>query len=174
MSNNKNNLLPSVNSVDTGQLDETIAELTQKIVQETSVPDTQDLVELFNWNLSKKNAIRMLKLSGLYDKITDQMLERFERRSGEFSNADLLSYLQTVESSIDKAQKNLANVSTPAITVQNNTQVNVNVVETLDQDSRERIADALKALLGGEDNSDAVFELPDADVQINNSGEENK
>lgn len=135
--------------VNIAPLNHSIDELAHQIVEEQDVSTTKDLVELFNWNLSKKNAIRLLKLNGLYDKITDQMIERFNRRAGEFSNADLLNYLQTIENSMEKTQKGLSNAEEQKqIQIQNNTQVNVNVVDTFDSESKDRIAEAIKAILG--------------------------
>lgn len=46
------------------------------------------------------------------------MIERFDKRPGEFSNSDLLSYLQVTQAAIDKATKSLNLVEeTPLIQV---------------------------------------------------------
>lgn len=146
----KDNLptVPTVTSIDVKPLDNDINDIAQKLIDEKDVDTSKDLIQLFNWNLSKKNALRILKLSGLYDNITDQMIERFQKRSGEFSNSDLLSYLQTVESSMEKSQKNLTQIDTqPVVSVQNNTQVNFNVLDGFDSESKDRIANAIKSIL---------------------------
>ena len=154
------NNLPATPEVDSTALDNDINSVAQQLIAEQDTEVSKDLVHLFNWHLSKKNAIRLLKLSGLYDSITDQMIERFQKRSGEFSNSDLLSYLQTVENSMEKSQKNLAQVDTqPAIVQQNNTQINFNVLDGFDDDSKERIANAIKAILNNA-SSDDVNQSP--------------
>ena len=85
------------------------------------------------------------------------MIERFQKRSGEFSNSDLLSYLQTVENSIEKSQKSLSQVDEqPTIVQTNNTQVNFNVLDGFNDDSRDRIANAIKSILNSAATTDTV------------------
>ena len=89
-----------------------------------------------------------MKFNGLLDTISDEMLERFEQKAGEFSNMDLLNYMQTIQSAIDRAQKSLDLVSeTPAIQLNTQNNVNINVTDTLDRESKERVADAIRAIL---------------------------
>lgn len=143
-----NDIQKYVGDIDSTPIDDNIKELAQKIMDEKDASATNDLISLFNHNITKKNAIRILKLNGLYDKITDQMIERVSKRSGEFSNSDLLSYLQAVENSIEKSQKSLSSPdNAPVIQVNNNTQVNLSVVDSFDNASRSRISDAIKAIL---------------------------
>ena len=64
-----------------------------------------------------------------------------------FSNDDLIKYMQVTEAAIDKANKNLHLVDeTPPIQLQQNN-VNVNIIDTFDRESKERVADAIKAIL---------------------------
>lgn len=154
-----NNLPTEVNanSINTSELNKDISELAQQLIDEKDVDASKNIVQLFNFNLSKRNALRILKLNGLYDSITDQMIERFQKRSGEFSNSDLLSYLQTVENSIEKSQKSLSQVDEqPTIVQTNNTQVNFNVLDGFNDDSRDRIANAIKSILNSAATTDTV------------------
>ena len=128
-------------------LDNSTKELANNIIQETSFEKTQDLIKLFNLNQAKKNALRVLKLNNLLDKVQDSMIDRFEKRPGEFSNTDLINYMTTVQSAIDRANKSLNLIDEmPAITLN---QVNVNVSEDaiLNRESREKITNAINALM---------------------------
>ena len=73
-------------------------------------------------------------------------IERFEKRPGEFSNTDLINYMNTVQNAIDRANKSLNLIDeAPAITLN---QVNVNVEDpVLNRESREKITNAINALL---------------------------
>lgn len=155
----------NANSINESELNKDISNLAQQLIDEKDIDASKNIVQLFNFNLSKRNALRILKLNGLYDNITDQMIERFQKRSGEFSNSDLLSYLQTVENSIEKSQKSLSQVDEqPTIMQTNNTQVNFNVLDGFNDDSRDRIANAIKSILNSAattDNVEATYtEIP--------------
>lgn len=128
-------------------LDDKSDELAQKIIDEDDLEQTKKLVDLFNLNQAKKNVLRVLKLNSLLDKVSDQMIERFEKTPDNFSNNDLLNYMQVTQSAIDRANKALNLVDeTPAINITNNV-VNVNDTNKLDKDSRDRITNAVKAIL---------------------------
>ena len=135
--------------ITTDELDSSTNDLAQRIILEEDVDKTKEMVKLFNLNQSKKNVIRVLKLTSLLDKISDQMMRRFDDRPGEFSNSDLISYMQTIQAAIDKANKTLDLVQeTPAIQINNNTQINVvDGSPSLDRDSRQRVLDAVNAIV---------------------------
>lgn len=149
----KNNLIVSQ------PLDKQTSEIAEKILNETDIDKVRDLTHLFNLNMSKKNALRVITMNGLLDKITNQMVSRFERFPDNFSNADLLNYLQVTQTSIEKASKSLNLIDeSPTIQYNQNNQVNVNIIDNFDRESKERIAEAIKAIL-----SKASAE-PDEDV----------
>lgn len=147
-------------SIRTQELDDSTNKLAQDIIDERDIDKTKQLVDLFNLNLTKKNSVRILKLNSLLDSISDQVIERFEKRPGEFSNSDLLDYLQAVQSSIDKASKNLELVKdTPQIQINQNSQVNIQVNETLSRDEREHVTDAIKAILDRINKNKEIIEV---------------
>ena len=129
-------------------IDTQINTLVDNILEEPDPNKTKDLVELFNWNMSKKNVVRLQKLNKLYDSITDQMVERVDKRADQFSNGDLIDYVKTIQGAIDINTKNLAQVQEPPLIVQqNNTQINVNVVDQFDRAAKDRILAAVQATL---------------------------
>ena len=134
--------------IDTTTLDNQTTDIAQNIINETDINKVKDLTHLFNLNQSKKNVLRVMKLNGLLDTVSDKIIERFEKYPDNFSSADLLNYLQVTQNAIDKANKTLNLVDeTPAIQVQQNNQVNVNIVDSYDKESRDRIMNFIKNVL---------------------------
>lgn len=143
MDEQKTNIDDLVNII---PLNKDISDVTQKIIEENDVDRLKNLTSLFNVNQAKKNALRVIKLNSLLDKVSDEMIARFEKHPGEFSNADLLNYLQVTQSAIDRANKSLGLID-EASPIQFN-QVNVNVkTDELDRESKEKVADAIKAIM---------------------------
>lgn len=131
-----------------------IQSLVDSIQSETDIGKTQDLIALFNWNLSKKNVARLLKLNNLYDNITDQMEARVLKRPDQFSNDDLLNYLKTLQNAIDGSNKQLQSIEEPPPTIiQNNTQINVTVGDEFSRESRDRILRAIQATMAAADSA---------------------
>lgn len=135
--------------VDVSPLENETQELANQILAEKDLDKTKDLIALFNWNMSKKNAARILKLNNLYDSVTDQMVTRFATKADQFSNSDLLDYMKTVQGAIDTTTKNLSQIEDPPVIIQSqhNTQINVNVNEAFDSEARARILSAVEAVL---------------------------
>lgn len=150
-------MIDETKNLDLSPLDDNINSLAQQVIDEGDVDKTKDLVALFNWNLSKKNVARLLKLNNLFDAVSDQMVERFEKKPDQFSNSDLLDYMKAVQGAIDSSSKYLSETEEPPAIV-NNTQINVNVVDTIDKDSKERITSAVQAIL-------KKFTQPDVEVE---------
>ena len=164
--------------LDIDTLDTQVTDITNKVIQESDISNTQDLIALFNWNISKKNVARVFKLNKLLDHVTDQMLFRFEQRSDQFSNDDLLNYMKVVSSTIETSNKSIENTQPPPEIVNNNTQITVNVMNQFDRDSRERILAAVQATLKDlnkqEPQDTAPIELDDKEFsEVHNSDESN-
>jgi len=141
-------LVKGVPPLDLIPLDEKTALIAQQILDEQDIDKVKDLTALFNLNAQKRNVMRVIKMNGLLDKVTDQVIERFEKYPANFSNDDLIKYMQVTENAIDRANKNLNLVEeTPAIQLMQNNQVNINIDNGLDRDSREKVLDAVKAIL---------------------------
>lgn len=127
-------------------LDSNSNALAENILKESDLDEIKRLTQLFNLNQAKKNVLRVLKLNSLLDKVSDQMLERFEKRPGEFSNSDLINYMTVTQNAIDRANKSLNLVNeTPAIQV--NVSVDNDSVKSIDRESKERIMAAVNAIL---------------------------
>lgn len=134
--------------VASAELDEQLTDIANKVIVENDVTKAKELVDLFNWNMSKKNVARVLKLNELFDDVTDQMALRIRNRPDQYSHSDLIDYMKAIQGAIDTSNKNLATIETPPTIVhQNNTQINVNVIDNFDRDSRERVLAAIQKTL---------------------------
>lgn len=151
--------------IDMIPLDTATTKLAQDIVDEQDVDKVKDLVHLFNLNQAKKNVLRVFKYNALLDTLSDEALKRAQLRSDQFSNGDLVAWMQVAQSAIDRANKSLNLVDdTPAIQI--NQVNNINVQEPLDRESRDRIKDAVKAMLANAKNLNVIQEADLADPEI--------
>ena len=62
-----------------------LSDLEQKLIAEQDTQELQQIVDLFNLNIRKKDILRARKLSNLQDKISDQMQARVEEHADEFT-----------------------------------------------------------------------------------------
>jgi hypothetical protein len=146
--------------LDLKPLDTRTQQIAQEILNEDDIDKVKDLTNLFNLNAQKRNVMRVIKMNDLLDKVTDQVITRFEKRPDNFSNDDLIKYMQVTENAIDRASKHLNLVEeTPPIQLMQNNQVNINIDSGLDRESRERVMDAVRAILAsGTTNLDELDE----------------
>ena len=147
-------------SLSTTSLDTKTETIAQKILDTDDVDEVKELTSLFNLNAQKRNVMRVIKMNKLLDNVTDKVIERFEKTPNNFSNEDLIKYMQVTESAIEKANKNLNLVEeTPAIQFQQNNQVNINLDRGLTRDSRAKVTEAVEAILKKLQNNDNVIEV---------------
>ena len=145
-------------------LDEQEEKIVTDIIKAPNQKELQEQFDLFNINQSKKNALRIIKLNSLLDKVEDQAIERFEKRPDQVSNKELLEYMQVVAGQIDRSQKYIETIKDkPMIKVTDRSQqVNINIGTELNRDSKERVMDAIQGLLK-QLNSDQDNNVIDAD-----------
>ena len=143
-------------------LDDQEQKIIQDIIKAPTQKDLQAQFDLFNINQSKKNALRIIKLNSLLDKVEDQAIERFEKRPDQVPNKELLDYMQVVAAQIDRSQKFIETLKDkPTIKVANQkTEVNIHLE---DKESKERVMDAMNALLKQLRNPDTTNDVIDAD-----------
>lgn len=72
-----------------------------------------------------------------------------------FSNSDLLDYLNAIQKSIELSNQAVTNIKeNPVPQIQQNVQVNI--VDSLSRESRERISEAVKILLNQVNNGEKI------------------
>lgn len=123
-------------------------ELTEKILNETDLEQLDKIKSVFDLNIKKKEILRVNKLNELQDLTIDEMSNRLQNKSGEFSNQDLLGYFKTIQETINKSDTSLDTVNTAAIKViQNQLNINVNTEPELNRESKEKVLNAIRSIL---------------------------
>lgn len=144
-------------------------ELAKNLIEEDNLDVIKNIAKKFSVNQAKKNILRIIKLNSLLDKVSDQAVERFEKRPDEISNRDLISYMQVVQNAIDKSQKYVDDIDTLPI-IQLNKQeniVNINVGPELDRDSKERVIEVITTLLAytkQQEQEDNIIDIETEDI----------
>lgn len=108
----------------------------------------QAIEQQFNEIQRKKQLARISKLSDVQDMLTDQFYQRISQRPDEISNKEMLDGMKVVQDLMEKNQKQAETVEEIPQLIQIN-QTEVNVGNTLNRDSRERVKNAVLDLLNG-------------------------
>lgn len=146
-------------------------ELINAIMQESDIDRLKDLTHVFNAFQTKRQILRVNALNDVQDALVQQMARRLQEMPNNFNNADIASWMKTVQQALDSSHLSIKEIDdVPTIVNQNNTQVNINVEDTLNKESREKVMDALQAILGSIKNEDTNVVY--ADDNDNNALEE--
>lgn len=151
-----------------------------ELVQAESLDDIKDLTHLFNASQTKRNALRIQALNDVQDALVRQMASRLQSQPDNFNNADIATWMKTVQQVMDTSQKSVDQVDVLPTIVrqQNNTQVNVNIGDSLSRESRERVVEAVQKILQSVQNiePEPVYTeestSPDVETLENSSVEE--
>ena len=144
--------------------------IAKEILDEEDTEKVKDLTKKFNLMQAKRNTLRVLKLNELYDKVSDSMLQRFNERPGEFSNADLMGYMTTVQNAIEKLNKSLLLIDeAPVIQVN---QLNIGTDTLLNKESRDKIFDAVRRVLKNIEEKEDVEEVGNKEQVVEIMGDE--
>lgn len=122
--------------------------LSDRLIKTNDFDELNEIVELFNLDLQKKNLIRGVKLSEVQDKVVDQLSMRLTERADNFSNDDLIKYLKTIQETLNKTTVTTDDIKAP--TIQINQQVNVDNVNNFNAESRKRILSAVNSIMNGD------------------------
>lgn len=121
-------------------------ELVNQLMTTTNSSDIENIINLFNFNMKKKNILRVNVYNNLLDKVIDEVAERFDKHSDEFSNKELLEYLNSIQTFAYNKQ-DLTDVQAPSITLNTINMTNINSFDSIDIDSRKRIQDAIQNII---------------------------
>ena len=127
----------------------------QQLLTSNSKDEVDQIINLFNQNLKKKELLRLGKLSELQDLIVEQAEKRLTKYSDEFSNKDLIEFFKTFQTTLQNTDKSMDNVPQIQIT-QNQLNVSIEPPE-FDQDSRQRILNAVRMLLNQSETDEKGF-----------------
>ena len=154
-------------------LKENTDDVVSKLIESQDIEEIKRLTQLFNVNQMKKDAIRVIKLNDILDKLDDQVSERVEKYPDQFSNIDLLKYVDTIQQTINKSNQTITNINqTPLI--QLNQQNNIVQVseDALTRESREKIVNIVKQFLENSQKSSEIIDIKQDEVVYYNNEEE--
>lgn len=145
-----------------------LEELNERILTETNIEEFDKIKSIFDLNIKKKEILRLSKLNDLQDLTIEEMSKRLSKKSGEFSNQDLIGYFKTIQETINKSDTSLDNVDVASIKViQNQLNINVNKEEELDRESKTKVIEAIRSILNKSINN--IPEENIIDIEIENS-----
>lgn len=146
MNNEGTNLTPIT-------LETPMDELNDRILNETDIEQLDKIKNIFDLNIKKKEILRLSRLSDLQDLTVEEMSNRLQKRSGEFSNQDLIGYFKTIQDTINRSDTSLDNVDTASIKViQNQLNINVNDENQLSRESKAKVVEAIRSILNKTEN----------------------
>lgn len=145
--------------------------LVEEVLNAETTEDIKDVTQMFNLMQAKKNLLRAMQMNNVLDGVTKQMLERIDKRPGDFSNDDLVSYLNSVQNAIDKTNKTSAIDDLPMISLNQTNNVNVSLGDVFDRDARSRIEQAIKVLLAEDNNTIYIDKETSNDTSGNDESE---
>lgn len=135
------------------------AAIVKSIQESSNMDEMQKLIDLFNVAQTKKTLLRVNKLNDILEKIDVQIADRFDKRAGEFNNQDLLKYFETIQTSIEKAQKSTQNTELTPMIQLNAENVNIGPSISLSRESRDNILDFIKSVMESEDSPVTTDEI---------------
>lgn len=140
-------------------LETPIEELSDRILNETDIEQFDKMKNLFDLNMKKKEIIRLNKLNDLQDLTVEEMSNRLQKRSGEFSNQDLLGYFKTIQDSISRSDTSLDGIDVASIKViQNQLNINMNNEDGLSRESKNKVIEAIRSILDKSTSNEEVIE----------------
>ena len=134
------------------KLDMKSESIVNDIIETDNTEDIKTLTNMFNLNMAKKNMLRLLKLYGLLDDLSDVAVERLQKCPDEITNKELMDFLNIIQNLIDKSTKSVDIVNTTPM-IQINTQNNTLITGSgeplnLTKESRDKVLEAVAQIRG--------------------------
>ena len=134
-----------------------LAPIANEIVTSENSKDIKNLIDEFNKSQAKKSVVRVTKYNEFLDSLFDEIKNRFNNNSQEFTNDDLMTYLQSMQGLIDKSNKYLVNIPESSITI-NQININDNRAQAFDAESRRKIRNIVKYILSDKNKDEVIIE----------------
>ena len=90
------------------KVDDSTKNLIARIMEEENAVKLKDLTHLFKVHMAKKNIVRIIKYYDMIDLVNKQTFKRLEARPDEISNKDLISFMTTFLTTIEKTTETLS------------------------------------------------------------------
>ena len=144
-------------------------EILNKINSVATIEELQEVANMFNLNITKKEMARALQQDELLDLVLKQAGERLRKRPDEMSTKDLLDYMNAFQSNLERTQNEIDRVKEgPTIQVNNDNKKVIVNINNLSRDSGEAVLDVINDLI-----KDIGSGQPIDVVDVSSGGEEN-
>ena len=152
-----NNEAEKCTSLKNISLETPMDEINDLILHETDLEQFNRIKSLFDLNIKKKELLRLSKLNELQDLTVDEISRRLENKPGEFNNKDLIEYFKIIQDTINKSNTSLDDIDISSIKViQNQLNINVNDENQLSRESKNKVINAVKAILNKANNENFI------------------
>ena len=131
----------------TYSLENSANDIITDALNETSSEEMKKHIDRFNLELTKKNMLRMVMLNNVLDAAQEEVFTRLMNSSDDMSNKELLEVINTFQTSMEKTSKNMEKVDELPMIELRQQNVNINVDNTLDRDSKNKVINVIKELL---------------------------
>jgi hypothetical protein len=131
----------------TYSLESSANDIITDALNETSSEEMKKHIDRFNLELTKKNMLRMVMLNNVLDAAQEEVFTRLMNSSDDMSNKELLEVINTFQTSMEKTSKNMEKVDELPMIELRQQNVNINVDNTLDRDSKNKVINVIKELL---------------------------
>ena len=108
----------------------------------------EDYIALFNQSMRKKHMARLLKLSGLSDKVIDLALDRIN--SGDLEDKDVIGYMRAIQQMMDSSNSIVNKVPENLPIQVTNGQTNnitINAGDNLNREQRENVLNIVSKII---------------------------
>lgn len=130
--------------------------IVDAILNATDADRLNDLTQVFNLFQTKRRMLQLSAMDDVKDSLIKQMKERLEKYPDNFDNADIANWFKVIHQSIDSSEDRITKADKEIVTPilqNNNTNVNINVENTIPRESREKILDIIRGLIGNSDDN---------------------
>lgn len=155
-------------------------EIVKRIQETSDMSELQDLTNLFGLSLTKGEILRASKESDLMDLLLAQIEKRIVTKADYMSHQDLLDYIKTLQTNVDKSRKTFNDdVEQAGVKIVNNhTEIkieNIDATDGMSRESREKVISIMKSIFASaNDNSGSENNKVEEPQEIEVPTEENK
>ena len=133
-----------------------LAQVSADVAAAKTEEELKQAVNMFNVNNVKTNILRINKINEMLSKTYDRIEDRLDKHGDEFTNKDYLDVATALSNQLEKSQKVIDKVDEKPL-IQINTVKNEVNINTQDQESKERVINAVKYILA---NAGKLQETP--------------
>lgn len=139
----------AIDPVNVKALNKESVKLINELIAANDMDKVKDLTYLFNVNQNKKTLARSNKLNELMDSLTDEAMNRVNKRPDEITSTELFNMMKITQELMEKGQKQAAGITDAAPLIQINQQTNTVNTEgkSFTKESRSKIQNAVSDIL---------------------------